>query len=133
MIKREALLHWSKLTGEANPLQHMDAIPDKSTGSRYGCCGIRIDGSPEFIDAVLGKLTDLIDGENHYTRLELSRHEVEPVEINGVKKTFENADVNAEVCYIRLHERGRAEGKMASARFDRTLDAATARYEKIAH
>lgn len=128
MTKKEALQHWAMLPEDTNPLAHMEPIPDKTRGSRYGACGIRIDGPPEFVDAVLGRLKGLIDGENHITRLELSRHEVAPVTINGTTKVFENAAHNAEVCYIRLHERGRAEGKRASAIFNRHLDEATKRF-----
>ena len=65
--------------------------------------GIRIDGNPQFIDAVLSQLTDLLDGENTLTRLELSRSQVDHsrVNTNGSKCGGE-----AEVCYIRLHRRG---------------------------
>ena len=111
MNKEKALEHWAKLPVNVNPLQYMEAIPYKTTGSRYGTCGIRIDGTPEFIDAVLGKLKDLIPGEGVNTRLELARNEVKPVTIQGETKAFDNSCDNAEVCYIRLHERG-SEGAM---------------------
>jgi hypothetical protein len=125
--KAETLQAWANLTPNQNPLRYMDAIPDKAKGSKYGCCGIRIDGTPEFVDAVLSCLKPLLDGENHDTRLELSRSDVQPVEINGAKKTFENASHRAQVCYIRLHERGRAEGKWASRVLNPERDAATLR------
>jgi hypothetical protein len=128
MTKRETLDRWLQQQGTVNPLSVMGIIPDKATGSSYGACGIRIDGTPEFIDAVMGKLKDLIDGENHLTRLELSRNEVKPVTINGTTKHFAKADTDAEVCYIRLHERGRAMGTEMSAMFDRQLDGATKRF-----
>lgn len=131
MTKQEALSHWRTLPENVNPLASMEAIPDKARGSKYGACGIRIDGTPEFIDAVLGRLKGLIDGENNLTRLELARREVMPVEINGETKTFANAEVNAEVCYIRLHERGRAEGKRASVIMDTHLHAASKRYLEL--
>ena len=114
MKKSDALAHWRTLKTPQDPLAHMTPIPYKAQGSRYGACGIRIDGTPAFIDAVLSRLTPLLDGENHLARLELARHEVQPTEINGERKTFANAETGAEVCYIRLHVRGR-EGAMASA------------------
>lgn len=85
----------------------MTAVPYKAEGSKYGACGIRIDGNPEFIDAVLSCLKPLIAGENGVTRLELARREVETkLVINDEVKIFGNSDLHAEVCYIRLHKRG---------------------------
>ena len=127
MKKDEALAKWAGLTPGQDPLEHMTPIEYKASGSRYGACGVRIDGSPQFIDAVLSCLKRLLDGENHVTRLELARHEVLPTEINGVTKHFENSARNAEVCYVRLHMRGR-EGSMASAFFDKHLNGATERF-----
>jgi hypothetical protein len=62
--KEDTLNQWANLTANLPILPVMDAIPYKSKGSSYGACGIRIDGSPEFIDAVLSRLKDLVDGEN---------------------------------------------------------------------
>lgn len=106
MTKSDALTHWKNLKTNINPLRFMRAIPYKSTGSKYGACGIRIDGSPEFIDAVLSNLKGLINGENGQTRLELSRNPVKDVTIQGKTKRFDNSANAAEVCYIRLHMRG---------------------------
>ena len=109
--KVEAMHNWRNLENGVNPLTHMTPIPYKAEGSRYGACGIRIDGNAEFIDAVLSNLKGLLDGENQVTRLELARNQVKPTSINGSEKNFSNADRNAEVCYIRLHMRG-SEGVM---------------------
>ncbi len=105
MKKSEALDRWENIRAHLNPLEHMSAIPAGTTGSRYGACGIRIDGSPEFIDAVLSNLKELLAGESDSTRLELARSEVKPTVVNGETKQFANAVTSAEVCYIRLHER----------------------------
>lgn len=44
MKKADALTAWRGM-GENEPiLPHMAVIPYKATGSRYGACGIRIDG-----------------------------------------------------------------------------------------
>ena len=114
MKKAQALEKWRAIPAGQNPLEHMRPIPYKSTGSRYGACGVRIDGSPAFVDAVLSNLKGLLDGENQVTRLELSRAAVDTVEINGETKSFANAAPGAEVCYIRLHVRGR-EGSLVAA------------------
>ena len=106
-------------------MPHFTPIPYKATGSTYGACGIRIDGNAGFIDAVLSRLKDLIDGENHCTRLTLARNVVDG---SGIGKDLPNADTRAECVYIRLHVRGR-EGMAASHFFDRHLDGATARFE----
>jgi len=104
----------------------MEPIPYKESGSKYGTCGIRIDGNSAFVDAVLSNLKTLLDGENHVTRLELSRRPVD----SGFK-ALPNAGPGAEVCYVRLHVRGR-EGAMASGFFDKHLDGATERFAKAA-
>lgn len=127
--KSSALAAWRALPENRPILPHMQAIPYKATGSRYGACGIRIDGNPAFIDAVLSRMKDLIDGENQVTRLELARHTVDG---SGLDKSFTNADRGAEVVYIRLHERGR-EGQIAATIFDRHLSAATDRFATAQH
>ena len=113
MKKSAALAAWRDLPPNLDPLEHMAPIPYRSEGSRYGACGIRIDGSQAFIDAVLSNLKTLLDGENQLTRLELARNEVKPTEINGQRRTFANAVSGAQVCYVRLHVRGH-EGTIAA-------------------
>lgn len=124
MKKSETLQRWRELPDHIDPLPKMGVIPYKATGSRYGACGIRVDGSPEFIDAVLSNLKTLLDGENHLTRLELARNTVDGSKLG---KAFPNSEAGAEVCYIRLHQRGN-EGVMASAFFDKHLHAPTERF-----
>ena len=124
MKKADTLAHWRTLTPDQNPLAAMRPIRTGTKGSRYGCDGIRIDGSPAFIDAVLSRLQPLIDGENNVTRLELARN---VVQVQPGYKSGQNADTGAEVCYIRLHMRT-AEGSHVSAFFDRDLHAASERY-----
>jgi len=131
MKKSETLARWQGLPPNQDPLEHMTPIPYKSEGSRYGACGVRIDGNPRFVDAVLSCLKPLLDGENQVTRLELARNPVTPtLEINGQQKHFQNADDSAEVCYVRLHVRG-MEGAMAAVVFDRHLAPATARFAQV--
>ena len=111
-----ALMHWQSLQLEAQPepLAVMDPIPAKASGSTYGACGVRIDGSPEFVDSVLARLKCFLPGENGVTRLGFSRSKVKPKEIAGKTKGFENSASGAECVYIRLHQRG-VEAQMAHA------------------
>jgi len=125
MKKSETLTGWKNLPAMLPVLPHFEPVPYKARGSRYGACGIRIDGNTAFINAVLSHLKDLIDGENHVTRLELARHVVDG---SGIGKELPNAVDKAEVCYIRLHVRG-SQGAMASAFFDKHLDGATQRFD----
>lgn len=105
--KETVLKRWRELAKRPqNPFKFMVPIPYKTEGSRYGACGVRIDGNPQFVDAVLSCLGDLLEGEGIKTRLELSRSVVKPVTIKGQTKRFSNSAQDGEVCYIRLHERG---------------------------
>jgi hypothetical protein len=124
MKKAETLTTWKAMADNQPMLKHMNPIPYKARGSTYGACGIRIDGTPEFVESVMSHLKELIDGENHLTRLALSRTVVDG---SGIGKELPNAADKAEVCYIRLHVRG-SEGAMASAIFDKHLNGATERF-----
>lgn len=106
MNKKEAIVHWANLEPNQNPLDHMIPIPNTATGSTLGTCGIRIDGPPEFIDAVLSCLKPVLLGESNKTRISCSRTDIVDVKIKGVTKSFVNKCKNAEYCLIRLYERG---------------------------
>lgn len=117
--KHDAIVQWRALAPNQNPLPLMRPIPYKTAGSKYGSCGIRVDGSPAFVDAVLSNLKPLLQGENMNTRLELSRAKVK----TGFKE-LPNAQADAECCYIRLHVRGRVGmGRKVSGRRRRSLQA----------
>jgi len=107
--KSEALRRWRGLEAGLPILPHMTPIPYKAKGTTYGACGIRIDGNPAFVDAVLSRLQDVLAGENQVTRLGLNRREV-----NGDFKPCYNRDKGAECCYIRLHVRGRQSASMTT-------------------
>lgn len=123
MKKRTALRQWRELSDSLPILPHMTPIPYKSKGSTYGACGVRIDGNPAFVDAVLSRLKDIIPGENGLTRLGLSRREV-----TSEFKPCLNRDTGAEVCYIRLHVRGR----QSSARMCPTTEERAASEQYVA-
>ena len=103
--KSEALQHWNGLE-QAAPAPLMQPIPYKTTGSKYGYSGIRIDGSRDLIDAVLSNLKTLLGHENGSTRLELNYTEVTDRDTGVPTGNW--------VCYIRVHERGR-EAQMVNA------------------
>lgn len=109
MEKKEALRRWQNLTPNQEILPHFTPIAADARGSTFGACGIRISGNPEFIDAVLSRLKDLLAAEAGSTRLNLSRQPVKPVTINSgdsvVDKKWNNADTDAETCYIQIRER----------------------------
>ena len=127
MKKEETLNQWRELDADQPIMMHMDSIPYKSEGSSYGACGVRIDGSPAFIDAVLSHLKEMISGENGSTRLELARNTVDGRKLG---KRFDKALPDAQVCYIRLHERG-GEAQQMNAFIDgvRTRGAARRKLE----
>jgi len=124
--KSETLAKWKALAENQNPLPLMRPIPYRTQGSRYGCCGIRIDGSPEFVDAVLSCLKALLPGENALTRLELARSTVKS---DGVRQFLNGS--GGEVCYIRLHERGGEAQVMESRYGSAAIRQATAEYAEL--
>lgn len=109
--KETLMKHWRGLPdGDGDePLDVMQAIPYKAKGSTFGADGVRICGSPEFIDSVLGKLKGLLEGEAVHTRLGLSR-----ATAGSDFKAAPNAVDGGEVCYIQLFRRG-GEGAMMQA------------------
>lgn len=127
MKKEDTLQAWKQLPDNQPILKHMRPIPYKARGSTYGACGIRIDGTPAFVDSVLSHLKELINGENHVTRLTLARNKVDG---SGIGKELPNAEDHAECCYIRLHVRG-AQGAMASAFFDKELNEPTQKFAQL--
>lgn len=109
MEKKEALRRWQNLVPDQPIIPHFTPIAADARGSTFGACGIRISGNPEFIDAVLSRLKDLLSFEAGSTRLSLSRQPVKTVAITKgdsvVKKQWNNADTDAETCYIQVRER----------------------------
>ena len=96
--KAEFLKHWQALTPtEAIP---QSAIPYKHEGSTYGEDSVRLTGSPEFVDAILSRIKDLLDGENGETRLGVNYGEIEPREGKNPPPPGTIA------CYIQRHWRG---------------------------
>lgn len=109
MEKAQALARWRNLQPNQEILPHFTPLAADAHGSTFGACGIRISGNPEFIDAVLSRLKDLLAAEAGSTRLTLSRQPVKAVSIKSgdsvVDKKWNNADEGAETCYIQIRER----------------------------
>lgn len=123
MEKQEALSRWVKLDPDQQILPHFTPIAADAHGSTFGACGIRVSGNPAFIDAVLSRLKDLLEAESGSTRLVLSRQPVKPVAIEKggkvTSKSWNNAEADAEVCYIQIRERtGRTRHRKALERSD---------------
>ena len=96
MRKNIALNHWNKL--ETNQALKPIPVPYKHTGSTYDQDGIRITGSPKFIDSVLSRLKDLLQYENGETRLQLVYNQ-STCKKSGLKMDSHN-------CYVQVHQRG---------------------------
>lgn len=105
MEKKIALKRWHDLEPDQPIMPHFTPIPADAHGSTFGACGIRVSGNPQFIDAVLSRLKDLLIAEAGSTRLVLSRQSVKPVNIHDTVKKWSNADADAETCYIQIRER----------------------------
>lgn len=113
MKKAETMAMWQGLTENQPIMPEMRPIPYKASGSTYGACGVRVDGTPAFVQAVLSHLKEMISGENDFTRLALAYNEVDGEKLN---KSFDNKELNAVCCYIRLHERGNEAQHFANVR-----------------
>jgi hypothetical protein len=96
MKKAVILAHWQSL-----PRQQKLAprpVPYRHEGSTYDQDGIRITGSRAFIDAVLSRLTDLLEFEKGRTRLQVSYQEATDKD--------DGRPLGSWSCYIQVHERG---------------------------
>lgn len=76
-------------------------ISKDHVGSTYGEDGIRITGSPQFINSVMGKIKSLLNYETVQTKLVVSYRETQSpsqVERGNLKKSY--------VFYVQTKERG---------------------------
>lgn len=112
MKKKEILAHWRRLA--PNQPINPAAVPYKREGTTYGQDGIRITGSPQFIDAMLSRLKDLLEFESLTTRLQVTYQESKD------RVTREN--IGSYNCYVQVHERG-DEAKLVNLGSGRLLSA----------
>ena len=110
MKKAELLTHWQALAPNQDMVKPMVPLEAGHRGKTYGMDGIRIDGSPEFIDAVLSHLKPLLEFENTQTRLQVSHADCSKAEAGF------NKGNGGFVCYIRAAMRGR-EAQIMNAAF----------------
>jgi hypothetical protein len=107
--KAEEIIKWRNLPENLPIMEHFTPIPANAKGSTFGACGIRISGSPQFIDAVLSRIKDVLSAEAGSTRLTFSRQKVKTVSIQDgdkvTEKQWQNAVEEAETCYIQVRER----------------------------
>lgn len=107
--KAEEIIKWRNLPENLPIMEHFTPIPANAKGSTFGACGIRISGSPQFIDAVLSRIKDVLSAEAGSTRLTFSRQKVKTVAIQEgdkvMEKQWHNAVEEAETCYIQVRER----------------------------
>ena len=96
MKKAEFISHWNLI--EPNQKLSLRPIAYKHKGSTFDEDGVRILGSPEFIDAVLSRIKDLLEYENGQTRLSISHSEATDKDTGRPLGSYK--------AYIQVHERG---------------------------
>lgn len=101
MKKSRAMDRWANLQSDMPIIPSFKPLSANASGSTFGANQIRITGTPDFVNAILSHLKEIIQLENGATRLDFSISSVKPV----FDKKWGNAENNAEVCYIRLKER----------------------------
>lgn len=100
---------WRTLAAGPKPALDPTPIAYKHSGSTYGHDGVRIEGSPQFINAVLSRLGDLLEMENSRTRIGIA---YQPV-TGRPDKPNNGGD---HVCYVKFHVRG-SESQMGRMRY----------------
>jgi hypothetical protein len=112
MRKKDILSHWRGLAHN-QPIKPA-VVPYEHEGTTYAQDGIRLTGSPEFIDAVLSRLKDLLAFESLTTRLQVTYQESKDRETGLLLGSYN--------CYVQVHERG-AEAKLVNLGAGRLLSA----------
>lgn len=96
MRKAEFVEHWAGLARKK--VIKVKPVAYKHKGSTFDEDGIRITGSPEFVDAVLSRISDMLEHENELTRLQVA--------YQPVKDRETGMPTRAVSCYVQVHERG---------------------------
>lgn len=97
--KEEIVKMWQGINPEL-PIA-LKPISKDHVGSTYGEDGIRITGSPQFINSILGKIKPLLSYETVNTKLVISYRETQSpsqIERGNLKKSY--------VFYVQAKERG---------------------------
>lgn len=94
LTKAEFLRYWRGL--KADPLRPKP-VPYHHEGSTYAEDGIRITGRREWIDSVIGRLSDLLEYDTGHTRLQV---------IYRRATDRQGGELDAWTCYISIRARG---------------------------
>mgnify|MGYP000858822027 CR=1 FL=1 len=74
--KSQILQFWKNLRPNL-PIQ-MNAVSKHHKGTRFRSDGLRITGTPEFINSIICRLKEMISLENENTRIDIEYRQVEP-------------------------------------------------------
>ncbi len=99
MQKKEFIEYWRGIHPNGGPVDTMEAVPYKHTGTTYAEDGIRLTGSREFIDSILGVLQPLLARESATERLQVVYQQSTDRETKALLPSWN--------CYIQVHQRGR--------------------------
>lgn len=83
--KADVLSHWKSLTPNL-PIK-MDAVPESHKGTRFRSDGLRVTGSPQFINSVLSRIKDMADFEKTGNRLDVEYRQIDT-------KSSDNAELD---------------------------------------
>jgi hypothetical protein len=73
--KADVLQFWTNL--KPNMPIVMEPVPETHEGTRFRSDGLRITGSPQFINSVISRLKDIIQMESDSVRLDVEYREIE--------------------------------------------------------
>lgn len=73
--KADVIQFWTNLKPNM-PIQ-MEPVPETHEGTRFRSDGLRITGSPQFINSVISRLKDIIQMESESVRLDVEYREIE--------------------------------------------------------
>jgi hypothetical protein len=84
--KADVINHWKNLTSNL-PIK-MDAVPEQHKGTRFRSDGLRITGSPQFINSVLSRIKDMADFEKSGDRLDVEYRQIQAKMSNDSELDF---------------------------------------------
>lgn len=97
--KDQIIATWKQLRPDTPII--MRPVPYNHEGSTYGEDGLRITGSPQFINSVLPRLKELLQFESPTTKLSLVYRETE-----SPSKSLGGGSKTSYVFYVQAKERG---------------------------
>lgn len=113
--KSRLLKLWENMpeTPDSELVRQMAPFPRGKRGPKFGECGIRIEGSEEFIKAVLGRLKPLLLYESSLTRLETSIMDIHETRFENGRRICGPVRQGTNCLYLRYHERSERASKIA--------------------